>query len=162
MATAGCPSPRHCAVQRPGADPAGLSHEFAYVAAALPQLATVAGVVAHNDLRRGQPHRAHVRHGVFLLRGTDVPEGRGVRFAGLRRARTHASLQVPIGCHPAFVHVSAIASPASLPETDGPGWRPEIRSPFASVAGRAGADRWRFGVGHAGTHPGQARHACQP
>jgi hypothetical protein len=51
------------------------------------------------------------------------------------------------GRHPAFVHVSATASPASLPETDGPGWRPEIRSPFASLADRAGAGRRRCGPG---------------
>jgi len=89
--------------------------------AALPQLAAVAGVVAHHDLRRGQPHRVQFRHGFCLPRGADLPEGGGVRFAGLRRARTHAALEVPVASHLAFVHVSATAPPASLPETDGPG-----------------------------------------
>jgi hypothetical protein len=103
------------------AGPVGLPHELAHLAAALPQLAAVARIFARDDLRRGQPDRVHFRHDVSLLRGTDVPEGRGVRFAGLRRACTHAALEVPVDCHPAFVHVSAAASPASRPETDGPG-----------------------------------------
>ena len=64
-------------------------------------------------------------------------------------ARTYTALEIPVSCHLAFVHVPATASPASLPETDGPGRRPEIRSPFASRAGRAGAGRRRFGVGYA-------------
>jgi hypothetical protein len=106
-------------VNDPRAGPAGLPHELAHVAAAAPQPIAVAGVFAHDDLRRGQPHWGHFRHDVSLLHGTDVPEGRGVRFAGLRRARTHTALEVPVGGHPAFVHVSATASPASLSETDG-------------------------------------------
>ena len=76
----------------PRAGPVGLSHELAHIAAALAQPAAVAGVVvAHDDLRRGQPHRAHLRRGVCLLRGTDVPEGRGVRFAGRRRVRARGA-----------------------------------------------------------------------
>jgi hypothetical protein len=101
-------------VDDPRAGPSRLSHEVAHGLAALPQLAAVTGVVAHHDLRRGQPYRVQFRHGFSLLRGTDMPEGGGVRFAGLRRARTHAALEVPVARHQAFVHVSATAPPASL------------------------------------------------
>ena len=76
-------------------------------------------------------------------------------------ARTDAALEVLVACHPAFVHASATASPASLPETDGPGQRPEIRSHFASVTDRAGAGRRRLDAGHAGAHTRWVRQACQ-
>lgn len=78
-------------VDDPRAAPARLSHEVAHVMAALPQLAAVTGVVAHHDLRRGQPYRVRFRHGFSLLRGTDVPEGGGVGFAGLRRAHARGA-----------------------------------------------------------------------
>jgi hypothetical protein len=86
---------------------------------------TVSDALAHAQLRFGyatpwvpaayraaavstaETGKVHFRHHVSPLCGTDVPEGRGVRFAGLRRAHADAALEVLVGGHPAFVHVSA-------------------------------------------------------
>ena len=154
-------------VDDPRAGAAGLAHELAHLLAALAQLAWSRGSSLRVTWAVARRSGRCFRHfGVSLVLGTDVPEGGGVRLAGARGARTHPALEVLVGGHrggyPVFVHVSATASPASRPETGGPGWRPEIRSPFASMADRAGAGRRRFGVGHAGIHSGRGGLACQP